>query len=168
MAYLLYKRRTNHLKRQRLAQQSFTRQMIASQEAERKRIAAELHDSLGQRRVVIKNLALMFLNSKKGEEVSQIEELSDEASQAIGEVKAISYNLRPYQLDRIGLTKAIEAVGRSAQTASEIDFTAEIDNIDDYFQKDNEINFYRIVQECVNNIIKHSQAVEAKVMIEKK
>ena len=44
------------------AQQAFSRQLMASQENERKRIAAELHDSLGQRLVIIKNLALILLN----------------------------------------------------------------------------------------------------------
>ena len=166
VGYFLYKRRIRQLKRERFAQQTFSRQLIASQEAERKRIAAELHDSLGQRLVVIKNLALMFLNAKNNNEISQIEEISEEASQAIGEVKVISYNLRPYQLDRIGLTKAIEAIVRSAKGATEIDFTMEIGDIDDYFSKDTEINFYRIIQECVNNIIKHSQATTANIKIE--
>jgi signal transduction histidine kinase/ligand-binding sensor domain-containing protein len=163
--YLLVRRRIGQIDRQRLAQQNFSRQLIASQEAERKRIAAELHDSLGQRLVVIKNLAWMFLNTDDRKDDKPIKEISEEASQAISEVKTISYNLRPYQLDRIGLTKAIEAVVRSAQTASEIDFTAEIDNIDDYFPADAEINFYRIVQECLNNIVKHSQAAKAAVTI---
>jgi len=165
--YFLFKRRIAQIERRRLVQQNFSRQLISSQEQERKRIAAELHDSLGQRLVVIKNLAWMFLNAKDNNDKSQIEEISTEASQAIGEVKAISYNLRPYQLDRIGLTKAIMAIIRSAKTASEIDFTEEIDNLDDYFPKDAEINFYRIVQESVNNIIKHSQATKAKIEIER-
>ncbi len=109
--------------------------MIESQEGERKRIAGELHDGLGQRLVVIKNLALEVANSppRNGKAREQIEEISAEASQAIGEVKDISYNLRPYQLDRIGLTKAIEAIVRTAQSASEIIFKAEIDDIDGVF-----------------------------------
>lgn len=163
--YFLNKQRIDRLKRERATQQNFAWQMIASQEAERKRIAAELHDSLGQRLVVIKNLALLYLTTKDKRQESQIEGISNEASQALNEVKGISYNLRPYQLDRIGLTKAIEAIIRSAQTASEIDFSAEIDDIDNYFPKESEINFYRIVQESVNNILKHSNATKAKVEI---
>jgi signal transduction histidine kinase/ligand-binding sensor domain-containing protein len=169
VAYTMVKRYLRKIERERLAQQTFARQLIASQEQERKRIAAELHDSLGQRLVVIKNLALMFLSAKNGNanDVQQIEELSTETSQAIGEVKAISYNLRPYQLDRIGLTKAVEAIVRAVQSASAIDFRAEIDDIDDYFPKDSEINFYRIVQECVNNVVKHSSASAAFVNIKR-
>jgi len=142
--------------------------LIASQELERKRIAAELHDSLGQRLVVIKNLALMLLHLNKGQklDVERVEGISAEASQALGEVQEISYNLRPYQLDRIGLTKAVEAIIASAKTASTIDFSAAIDDIDDYFPRDTEINFYRIVQECVGNLVKHSEATAAFVKID--
>jgi ligand-binding sensor domain-containing protein/signal transduction histidine kinase len=173
MALLGYRYRIAQLRRAQAAQQAFSRQLITSQEQERKRIAAELHDSLGQRLVVIKNLALMFLRapSNKGDRGGQttarqqIEEISAEASLAIGEVKEISYNLRPYQLDRIGLTKAVLSVVKKAAAASEIAFSAEIDDLDGVFPEDSEINFYRIVQESVNNILKHSQATEASVTI---
>lgn len=166
---LAWRYRVAQFKRAQTAQQAFTRQLIESQESERKRIAAELHDGLGQRLVVIKNLALMVLNSpsKNGDAREQIEEISAEASQAIAEVKEIFHNLRPYQLDRIGLTKAIEAIVRTARSASETVFTAEIDDIDDVFPKHLEINFYRVVQEGVNNILKHSQATEAGVTIKR-
>ena len=115
-----YRYRTARYRQAQAAQQIFARQLISSQESERKRIAAELHDSLGQHLVIIRNLALMFLQSPtdNGATRQQIEEISAEASQAIGEVKEISYNLRPYQLDRIGLTKAVEALIKKAEAAS--------------------------------------------------
>jgi signal transduction histidine kinase len=73
-----------------------------------------MHDSLGQRLVVIKNLALLLLRSKKNAAVDEADtqtmtEISDEASSAIEETRVISYNLRPFQLDPLRLTKAIEA-----------------------------------------------------------
>jgi signal transduction histidine kinase len=167
LLWLAWRYRVVNLKQAHAAQQAFSRQLIESQEGERKRIAAELHDSLGQRLVVIKNLALIVLSSpsRNGDAREQLEEISAEASHAIGEVKEISHNLRPYQLDRIGLTKAVEAIVRTARSASEIVFTAEIDNVDDALPKDLEINFYRVVQEGVNNILKHSRATEAGVTI---
>ncbi|HEV2381078.1 MAG TPA: sensor histidine kinase [Terriglobia bacterium] len=94
-----------------------------------------------------------------------MEEISATASQALSEVREIPYNLRPYQLDRLGLTKAIEGIVKKASGASTIAFTAEIDEIDNAFPKDSEINFYRIVQESVNNVIKHSEATEASVAV---
>jgi len=82
-------------------------------------------------------------------------------------VREIAYNLRPFHLDDLGLTKAIESMLNRVSEASEIKFRAEIDSIDGFFPKDAEINFYRIAQECVNNIVKHSNATEAGVRIKR-
>jgi signal transduction histidine kinase len=163
---LIWRQRVSQLQRAHAAQQAFSRQLIASQESERKRIAAELHDSLGQRLVIIKNLALILLNGPAADGArEQIDEISTEASQAIGEVKEISYNLRPHQLDRLGLTKAVQALVKSAASASPVAFTSEIDDIDGVFPQEDEINFYRVAQESVNNVIKHSTATEARVTV---
>ena len=164
--------RVSQLQQAQAAQQAFSRQLIASQEAERKRVAAEMHDSLGQHLVVIKNLALFLLRSKKNvpateNDAQTITEISDEASSAIEETRAISYNLRPFHLDRLGLTKAIEAMIRTAGTASNIHFTSDLDNIDDLFAEDLRINFYRIVQESLGNIMKHSQATEVVIRLKR-
>ena len=88
-----------------------------------------------------------------------IEQINEEASHAIEETRTISYDLRPFQLDRLGLTKAIEVLVRSTSRATNINFTTSIANIDDSFPEDLCINFYRIVQEGLNNIMKHSGAI---------
>jgi len=170
---MAWKYRVSQLQRAQAAQQAFSRKLIASQEAERKRIAAEMHDSLGQRLVVIKNLAYLLLRSKKGaptegSDAQTIAEISDEASSALAETREISYNLRPFQLDRLGLTKAIEAMVHTTGTASGIRFTSELDNIDDVFPEDLRINFYRIVQESLSNIMKHAQATEVTVCVKRR
>jgi signal transduction histidine kinase/ligand-binding sensor domain-containing protein len=163
---LAWRQRVSQLQRAHAAQQAFSRQLMASQESERKRIAAELHDSLGQRLVIIKNLALILLNRPATDgSREQIDEISAEASQALGEVKEISYNLRPHQLDRLGLTKAVEALVKKADAASAIAFTSTIDDIDGVFPKEAEIGFYRVAQESVNNVLKHSAATEASVTV---
>jgi signal transduction histidine kinase/ligand-binding sensor domain-containing protein len=170
---MAWRYRVAQLQRAQVAQQAFSRQLIASQEAERKRIAAEMHDSLGQRLVVIKNLAYLLLRSKKvapaeDSDAQTITEISEEASSAIAETREISYNLRPFQLDRLGLTKAIEAMIRTTGIASGIRFTSELDNIDDIFPEDLRINFYRIVQESLGNIMKHAQATEVTVRVKRR
>jgi signal transduction histidine kinase/ligand-binding sensor domain-containing protein len=160
------------LQRAHLAEQAFSRQLIASQENERKRIAAELHDSLGQRLVVIKNLALFAMKPKGGvansdSESQAFQEISEEASSAISETRDISYNLRPFQLDRLGLTKAIEAMARKVSAGTGVQVATRLDNIDDAFPEDQRINFYRIVQESLNNIMKHSKATGAEVTVKR-
>ena len=165
--FLLYRRRIKQLKRARSAQEAFSRQLIESQESERKRIAAELHDSLGQELLIIKNRAVLGLKLLN-EDVrarEQIEQIAGTASQAITEVRQIAYNLRPYHLDEIGLTQSLEELIERVSNACPVKFTTSIDYIDDICPKDSSINLYRIVQEGVNNIIKHSEASEASLLV---
>jgi signal transduction histidine kinase len=66
------------------------------------------------------------------------------------------------------LTKAIEGMIRTTSIASGIRFTSELDNIDDIFPEDLRINFYRIVQESLGNIMKHAQATEVSVRVKRR
>jgi ligand-binding sensor domain-containing protein/signal transduction histidine kinase len=150
------------------AQESFSRRLIDSQEAERKRIAGELHDSLSQNLVIIKNRAMIGLQGRDDPEQAfeQIEEIAGAAGEALAEVREIAQNLRPFHIDRLGLTKAIEALVRKVNTGN-LQCTAKVDKIDALLTPDLEINLYRIVQECLNNIVKHSEATQANVTIER-
>ncbi len=167
LIYLAWQLRTAQWKQRQAAQRAFSRELLASQERERKRIAAELHDSIGQRLVVIRNLALLRLEDRNGNLAAreQVEEICAEASSAIAEVREISYDLRPYQLDRLGLTKAVQSMIDSFGKASTTAFSASIDNIDDLFTPEFQIGFYRITQECLSNILKHAGASEARVVV---
>jgi signal transduction histidine kinase len=93
------------------------------------------------------------------------QEIGAEAALAIQETREISYNLRPLQLDRLGLTKAVETLIRTVSSASGIKINATVDNIDDALPDELRINFYRIVQESLNNVMKHSGASEAEVTV---
>jgi signal transduction histidine kinase/ligand-binding sensor domain-containing protein len=165
--------RLSQLEQKQALQKAFSQQMIASQENERKRIAADLHDSLGQRLVVINNLALLSLRQKdKGApaegQSSTMREITAETTLAIQETREISYNLRPFQLDRLGLTRAVEGIVRTVASASGVRIASQLDNIDDTFPEDQRINFYRIVQESLNNMMKHADATDAEVRIVRK
>jgi signal transduction histidine kinase len=162
-----YSYRVTRLRKAHALQQAFSRQLIQSQEQERKRIAGELHDSLGQNLLIIKNRALLGLTNSERPDAAkqQFDTISASASQAIDEVREIAYNLRPYHLDRLGLTSSIEAMLEKVAASSDVRFTVEVANIDELFSQEDEINIYRIVQECVNNVLKHSQATEARVAV---
>ncbi|MFQ6676418.1 MAG: two-component regulator propeller domain-containing protein [Fidelibacterota bacterium] len=151
------------------AREKFARQLIESQEQERKRISAEMHDALGQDLLILKNLALMALEpgSKPSHVEGYLTKISQGASDAIEEVRKIARLLRPYQLDRLGLAKALESILVTASDSSQIRFSYDIDRLDGFFHPDQEIHIYRILQECVSNIIKHSDASEALVMARK-
>ena len=164
---LVYEWRVLRLKKAQAAQEAFSRRLINSQEQERKRIAAELHDSLGQSLAIIKNRAALSLSQPEDHEkaIEQLDEISAAAVYAIDEVREIAYNLRPYQLDRLGLTRALETMLRKTADSNSIKFKVEIEDIDGVFEKDSEINIYRIVQESVGNILKHAEATEARVTV---
>jgi signal transduction histidine kinase len=158
-----YKYRIRQLERRQVAQAAFAKQLIGAHESERKRIAVELHDSLGQSLIIIKNRALMSLTTPDDSQrlFAQMEEISEAATQAINEVREIAHNLRPYQLDRMGLATALAAMLQAVAGASSIRFAAEIEPLDGVLSKETEVGLYRIVQEALNNIIKHSRATEA-------
>ncbi len=164
---LAYRYRIGQLRAISEAQTRFTWQLITSQESERKRIAAELHDGLGQSLVIIKNRAMLGLNKRDDNErvAKELGSISESASQALDEVREITNNLRPQLLDRLGPTKAIAAMLK--KYVGVMDIKNDIDQIDDIFSENEEISIYRIVQETVNNVIKHSNASNAKVKIKR-
>ena len=165
---LVFKVRLDQVERARRVQEAFSRRLIDSQEQERQRIAAELHDSLGQNLLVIKNYALMGLTTAEDDNPMRehLVEISDAATLSIEEVRQIAHNLRPYQLERLGLTRTLQSMLQQIANASDIGFTWEVDQIDGLLSKEGEIGLYRIVQEALNNILKHSKASDASVSIQ--
>jgi ligand-binding sensor domain-containing protein/signal transduction histidine kinase len=168
--FVLYRRRVSRLEQAQKSQEEFSRRLLASQEQERQRIAAELHDSIGQSLLIIKNRAFLALSDLDEPETvrEQLEELSESAAGAIEECREISYNLRPYQISRFGLTKTLEAIFNRITEVTDIKTSIKIDSIDNLFSPEAETNIYRIVQESVNNIIKHSSASKAELNIERR
>ena len=154
--------------RRRKRQESISRQLLISQEAERKRIAAELHDGLGQNLLIIKNrLYLAQREAAAGQNAAQLEDISQTVSQTLEEVRRISHNLRPYQLDRLGLTKAVQAAVKKVSDSGSLRIEHNIANLDGLFSSENEIHLYRVVQESLNNILKHSKAASARLIVER-
>jgi signal transduction histidine kinase len=99
-----YERRLLRLRRIRALQENFSRQLIASQEAERRHLAGELHDSLGQDLLLIKNRAVLATNIPEASRalLDQVEEISAAATRAIDATRTMAHALRPYELDRLG------------------------------------------------------------------
>lgn len=160
-------RRVKQLKMKAKEQEAFSRQLIDSQESERKRIADELHGDLGHDLIIAKNKALLGLKLTEDDSPAkhQFEEISAMTSQVLDGLREIAHNLRPHHLDELGLKDSLESMLETVAGSSEIRFSAEIDPIAGVFSKEAEMNLYRIVQEGVNNIVKHSGATEASVTL---
>ena len=149
------------------ARRDFTRELLQSQENERKRIAAELHDELSQDLIILKNRVLLMEDKDRSLEdrLSEVSGMGVSVTSALENVRRISRNLRPMQLDRLGLTSSIRAMLRNVQDASETAFEWTLESVDGLFPKDREINVYRILQEGVNNILKHAEAQQAVISV---
>ncbi|MBS1798001.1 MAG: hypothetical protein JSS81_29545 [Acidobacteria bacterium] len=160
LAFFVFRRRLNASRRRQLAQEEFSRRLINAHETERRRIAAELHDSIGQSLAMIKNGAVFGAQTITDLDGAReaLAEISTQSAQAIGEVREIAYNLRPFMLDRLGLTRALRALLNKVADASPFTLKSEIEEIDGIFETEAEISIYRIVQESLNNILKHSGA----------
>ena len=169
LAFWLYQRRLNEIQRRQFAQEEFSRRLINAHESERRRIAAELHDSIGQSLAMIKNSAVFGVQSIEDvpSAKQQLTEISMQTAHAIAEVREISYNLRPYLLDRLGLTKAIVSLLNKIADNSALKIISEIEDVDGIFENEVEISIYRIIQESLNNILKHAEASEIIISIAK-
>jgi signal transduction histidine kinase len=163
-AVAAYRRRIGMLERRRIQQDAFARQVLESQEAERRRIAAELHDGLGQDLVLAKNLALLGGQTSRGDSAvaERFTEISSATTRALDEVHAISYALRPPELDRLGLARALAEMIRRAEESSGIRFERRLD-LTGPLPPGADIQIFRIAQEAVNNLVRHSGAKSARM-----
>lgn len=139
-----------------------TKALFEGEQNERIRIARDLHDSIGQMLSVIKmNLSMQ----EKSAESTKIQSLVD---QTIDEVRAISHNLIPEELN-FGIISALEnladKINFSSTTKMELFIPEEIRAVQ--FQKQNELSIYRIVQEVVNNMVKHADATAISLTMKK-
>jgi signal transduction histidine kinase/ligand-binding sensor domain-containing protein len=167
IGYSFYRIRITKIKNERLAQQELSKRFIEFQEHERKRIASELHDSLGQNLLIIKN-ALQQCEGQvsiQNNILEDLHEISELAQESIDEVREISYDLHPHTLDRLGLGKAIQSCVKKFMHVSPIQFTYNSDEIDKLFSPIEEIHIFRIIQEALNNVVKHSEATECIVNV---
>ncbi len=153
---LFYRNRSTMLKEQKM-QYSFTSKLINHQENERKRISENLHDSLGQNLIVLKNKAIVNNNKESQYQIDQI----------INEIHNISYNLHPFQLKELGLTNAIKSIIEQINDVSQTFISYEIDLIDSLFTKEGELNMYRIIQELITNMTKYAKADACRIIIKK-
>jgi PAS domain S-box-containing protein len=151
------------------SREEFTRQLLEAQEQERQRLAAELHDSLGQILSIIKNNAYLAL-AQPGLAPTVIEHLkaiSQSAAGALSEVRDLVHNLRPLQIEQRGVTDSIRELVEKVGQSMPIPLECCIENVDDAIQGPAATHLYRIVQEALNNVTKHSGATRASLSLER-
>jgi signal transduction histidine kinase/ligand-binding sensor domain-containing protein len=162
-----FERRLHRLNRERLAQESFSRQLIALQENERRRLAGELHDGMGQDLLVIANQAQLGLSKEVNPPgtAARLKDIEATARHALQQTRRMAHNLRPGLLEELGFTEAVQASAEKAAQAAGIALKLDLANVDGLLPPEFEVNLFRIVQEALNNVLKHARASEAKITL---
>ena len=144
------------------------RRVVAAQEAERQRIARDLHDETGQSLTAIgmglRGLAGK-LSARNKEVFATLHKLESLTADSLHELERLISDLRPSHLDDLGLAAALRWYAGKIQEHStlsvRVDIVGEECNLDDAMK----IAIFRIIQESLNNIIKHSQASQANIYL---
>jgi len=138
--------------------------LVVTQERERDKIARDLHDGVGQSLVALKiNLGLIRKQSTDEAQIGQMDRTIKLAEDTIGEIRNVIYNLKPVELNRDGLSSSIRHLCGTLSEISDIEFSCEImDDLPEWNETE-KLNIYRIVQECLTNVIKHSGATKAEI-----
>ncbi len=167
MGMLVVAIRLRQVRLEKERQEETSRRLIQSQEEERQRIAGELHDGLGQDLIVSKNRLLLAAHYLQDGTPAKDELMNvvDAVTAALRSVRSIAYNLRPFQLDRLGLTETIRSTVRAIQQVTPVKIETEIASVDGLLNREAEIGVFRIVQEALTNVVKHSQATRASVVV---
>jgi len=133
------------------------RSIVYGQEEERKRIAKELHDGLG---VLLSTAKMQFTTIKDKSPANRplIDKATKLLEQAAGDVRKISHNMMPGLLTKFGLYEATEDLIEQVDETEGLNAICDINGDTKRLPENTEIMLYRIIQELVNNTIKHAQA----------
>ncbi|MCF6342607.1 MAG: sensor histidine kinase [Bacteroidales bacterium] len=133
--------------------------VIVGQENERKRIAQELHDGIG---VLLSTASIHFSNIEESSADKKTAQMLKKANKLLreagGQVRKISHDMMPGVLSKFGLQEALEDIFENVEDTGSIEVECKIE-LDSYRLGENrEIMLYRIVQEMLNNTLKHANA----------
>tara|TARA_R110000796_G_scaffold162592_1_gene279422 strand:+ start:62304 stop:63986 length:1683 start_codon:yes stop_codon:yes gene_type:complete len=143
--------------------------VLEGQETERRRVAIDLHDRLGGILSMVKlHFSVVTESLSKDDQAhAKFMKASDLLDQATGEVRSISHNLLSGVLMKFGLVPALEDLKDKISQTGKLKVTLYSNELNNVLSAEQELQLYRIVQELISNILKHSQAKEANIQLTK-
>ncbi|CAN5199538.1 hypothetical protein BH09BAC1_BH09BAC1_00320 [soil metagenome] len=142
------------------------RAVIEATEKERKRVAEDLHDGLGQLLSTAKlNLTAIEL-PQTTEEHNSIETSLSLLDEACQEVRHISHNMMPGTLIRLGLVSAVKEQARKINESGKVLVSIHVAGFEERMDETREIAMYRVIQELLNNSIRYSNATDIEIKLE--
>jgi len=148
--------------------QNFSRSVLSTLEAERRRIARELHDRIGQDLAVL-GLEVSALRKAKSwlasEAKGAVARLEENLKKIMESVARLVREYHPAELSDLGLSCAIAAFAREFGQSRGLNVRVAVDSIDGLLSEERELHLYRIVQEALNNVAKHARATRVEIDI---
>jgi signal transduction histidine kinase len=142
------------------------RRLLNAQEQERARIARELHDDVNQRLgLVTIQLDQMRTSSPTADWSSRLEQLAVMTRDISADVHSMAHHLHSSKLDFMGLVPAVREACREMSLGHEIDIDVEATDVAESLGRDITICVYRVIQEALQNVVRHSRAHEVRVSI---
>lgn len=141
---------------------------LTAQEEERQRIARDLHDGIVQDLTVLKMNISKLEESSENEIKIELPIIATKIDKASKEVRSISHQMMPLALRELGLSAALQDVLEKMLTPNNIAFEFEEVEMEERVPQVIEISLYRIAQELINNVVKHSKASLVNVMLTKR
>ncbi len=143
--------------------------VIAGQENERRHIARELHDSVGQRLAAIKlGWEKVAGSLRKSKNYKDLKEMVDWLDSASKEVRAISHQMMPKELEQFGLPSAVESLLNTSLKNTGISHVFNHLGLEKRLPPPVELNLFRVLQELTSNVIKHAEADRIDVQLLKR
>jgi signal transduction histidine kinase len=151
------------------AREEFGVRLLNTQEQERRRIAGELHDSVGQELSLISNRAQLALADPQLSHpaASHLQAIVRSNSQAIAEVRSIVRRLRPLHIELLGFTASLDGLLDHVAEGAGLPIERHLEPVDDLLDSDRATHLYRIAQEALNNAMRHAQAQRIVVRLER-
>jgi two-component system sensor histidine kinase UhpB len=143
-----------------------TGRVLAGQEAERLRIAQELHDQVGQELTAVLLLLSRLQTLVAEESRSALVEAQDSVRASLEEVRRIAVELRPEALDDLGLESALSVLRERFAERSGLDVACHIADALPRLAPDAELVIYRVAQEALTNVARHSGSKSAELSLE--
>lgn len=143
--------------------------LLKGQTIERKRVASELHDNVGSLLSGLSwRLEALDKSNISENEKAVYNKIKETLKKAYGDVRSLSHNLIPEELQSLGLAKSIKRLIDDLNQNGKIKFDFHADNIENILSKKAEFELYSITLELTNNIIKHAHASEASIILDNK
>ena len=149
--------------------QSLSSRMVTAQEEERRRIARELHDEVGQGLMAIRVELAVAQNAIETAGIHEpvLANVRAITEGALAKIRDLSHLLHPAMLDDLGLVTAVESYVREFGQRYNIRIQMMRVNLPDRFTREIEASIYRVIQEALTNIAKHSRARNCTVTLQK-